>query len=188
MSINIGGYGEFAYLLPGFLTHERCDNMIQIAEEHGWTPALINRGGGSQIYKPEIRKCDRAMVIDDNMAAQIFDEIKAILPQGAIKLNPMFRFLKYESGDYFKPHHDGMYRDDEGNESNITVQIYLNDGYNGGETLFYTEEYYGQVVAYTHIPKRGDILLFDQSLLHEGAILKSGTKLCVRTEVMYSGN
>jgi hypothetical protein len=38
-----------------------------------------------------------------------------------------FRFLRYDPGEYFKPHMDGSYRRDNGDESKITVFIYLNE-------------------------------------------------------------
>ena len=37
------------------------------------------------------------------------------------------RFLRYVPGEYFKPHHDGIYQRDNGEASLITVQIYLNE-------------------------------------------------------------
>lgn len=160
--------------------------MIKKANENGWEPALLNVGNGKQVYRPETRKCDRSMIIDTELAAKIWELIKHVIPNDTsmgepIGLNPMFRYLKYAPGDYFKCHYDGTHEDDQGNKSRLTVQMYLNEDYTGGETLFY--DYYK--VEYTHVPKKGDIVLFDQQILHEGAIVKSGTKMAVRTEVMF---
>jgi hypothetical protein len=48
------------------------------------------------------------------------------------------RFLKYDKTDYFKKHLDGVFeRNNE--ESAITIQVYLNEGMEGRETIFYNE-------------------------------------------------
>jgi hypothetical protein len=46
------------------------------------------------------------------------------------------RFLRYDPGQYFKPHCDGSYMRDNGECSYITVQLYLNEGFKGGNTTF----------------------------------------------------
>ena len=37
------------------------------------------------------------------------------------------RILRYDPGDFFKPHYDGSYRRDNGERSYITIQLYLNE-------------------------------------------------------------
>ena len=37
------------------------------------------------------------------------------------------RILRYDGGGYFKPHRDGVFTRDNGERSQITVQIYLNE-------------------------------------------------------------
>ena len=42
---------------------------------------------------------------------------------------PLFRlrFLRYDPGEYFKPHMDGTYQRENGDRSYITIQLYLNE-------------------------------------------------------------
>ena len=94
----------------------------------------------------------------------------------------MLRFLKYGPGNYFRPHCDLTYTDKQGHESMVTVQIYLNEEFEGGETTFYDCE---EKAAYVHKPERGDILLFDQDIEHSGDDVISGIKYSMRTELMY---
>lgn len=93
------------------------------------------------------------------------------------------RFLRYDPGEYFKPHMDGMYIRDNGERSYITVQLYLNEGFKGGSTTFmdFDLKHRKEVV-----PKAGMVLVFDHEIMHEGSELIKGRKYSMRTDIMYS--
>ncbi len=177
----------FAILLECVLTNKFCDQTIEKLNKLKWEDALINIGDGKQELDKEVRDCKRIMEIDHELSEFIMEKINLHLPEEfgnrtKIGLNPMFRYLKYGPGNYFKPHYDGNYEDKNGDISLITVQIYLNDDFKGGETIFYNDD---ERKIYTHIPKKGDIILFEQTIEHSGSEVLSGTKYSVRTEVMY---
>jgi hypothetical protein len=72
-----------------------------------------------------------------------------------------------------------------GTTSLFTIILYLNDGYEGGETDFLDENNIKFRVS--HRGKTGSVLVFEQEeLLHEGCELKSGEKYVVRTDVMFT--
>ena len=97
-------------------------------------------------------------------------------------MNERFRFLRYTEGDFFKSHFDGAYtRPDNSEKSQITVQLYLNEDCEGGETTFFGPN--NEEVRV--VPQPGKVLIFEHHLLHEGSLLKSGTKYAMRTDVMY---
>lgn len=99
-------------------------------------------------------------------------------------LNERLRFLRYDPGEKFEPHHDGTYTRDDGSESSfITVQLYLNEGFSGGSTTFLSNDEYQRLEC---VPKIGRVLIFEHRLLHEGSALKKGRKYAVRTDVMYN--
>lgn len=61
----------------------------------------------------------------------------------AVGLNERMRFLKYDPGTFFAPHYDGSYVrsreagvDRAGEQSFVTFQLYLNEGFEGGSTRF----------------------------------------------------
>ena len=64
-----------------------------------------------------------------------------------------------------------------------TLQLYLNEGFQGGETTFLHASNSARDVPC--VPCRGMVLLFEHHLLHEGSALKQGRKYTVRTDVMY---
>ena len=65
--------------------------------------------------------------------------------------------------------------------------IYLNDGMMGGETRFFADmEQVVQQTPYLSVqPRKGMALVFLHSVWHEGAVVNSGQKYVLRTDVMY---
>lgn len=60
--------------------------------------------------------------------------------------------------------------------------IYLNEGFEGGETNFYSD---GNRFRFGVRPRTGSALLFVHNLFHEGARVVSGRKYVMRSDVMY---
>lgn len=74
--------------------------------------------------------------------------------------------------------------------SKLTFLLYLNEGFEGGQTIFYTpamEE--GKLIATAVAPRVGGVFVFPHAdadvLVHEGSSVFSGTKYIIRTEVEY---
>ena len=96
------------------------------------------------------------------------------------------RFLKYSPGEYFKPHRDGSYKRPDGKEiSFVTIQLYLNEGFEGGKTTFMSGFNGPSERDVGVTPKIGRVLVFQHEILHEGSLLMAGTKYTMRTDVMY---
>ena len=94
----------------------------------------------------------------------------------AVGLNPRLRYYRYNPGGRFPVHVDLSYRASAQERSFLTVILYLNDDYAGGQTRF------GPVVVQQ---KAGMALLFPHELRHEGEAVTAGTKVVLRTDVMY---
>lgn len=104
-------------------------------------------------------------------------------------LNERFRFYRYENGETFRPHWDGIYEVNDWHSSQLTLLIYLSEDFTGGETVFYRDSGMLKPCKETQIvsiqPKLGQILVFEHQQLHEGAPVLSGQKYVLRTDVMY---
>lgn len=183
---------KLAFTLSHIFSPEECQEWITMSEEKGYEPALLNVGGGRQISAPEYRNSDRCIIDSHELAQKLFVRLKPFLPTHwkngkyeLVSLNERLRFLRYDPGQKFKPHTDGQYRreDGSGEESFITVQLYLNEGYKGGETTFIDPENAACRVSFSI--KTGLVLLFEHRILHEGSAVKDGRKYAIRTDVMY---
>jgi|SRR5580700_1834252 prolyl 4-hydroxylase len=88
------------------------------------------------------------------------------------------RIYRYEPGQHFGLHQDQSYFGEDGTKSLLTFMVYLNEGFGGGETDFPEQE---QII----VPKTGTALLFQHMLLHAGRRVTEGSKLVLRSDVLY---
>eukprot|EP00005_Dracoamoeba_jomungandri_P014886 CAMPEP_0174269214 /NCGR_PEP_ID=MMETSP0439-20130205/40265_1 /TAXON_ID=0 /ORGANISM="Stereomyxa ramosa, Strain Chinc5" /LENGTH=216 /DNA_ID=CAMNT_0015357865 /DNA_START=29 /DNA_END=679 /DNA_ORIENTATION=+ len=186
--------GKFAFTIENVFTEEECGELIKKAEEGGFEPATLSVEPGVQVYRPETRNNYRYMVDDFENSALLFERIKEHLPEewGAStskirkrlhSVNERLRILRYDEGQKFNRHHDGWFTR-EGQRSYLTVQLYLNQGFVGGETTFFLGS--NESVAVPVVPKTGMVLVFQHDILHEGSLLQKGRKYVIRSDVMYS--
>lgn len=92
--------------------------------------------------------------------------------------NPRLRLYRYEPGEQHTAHWDTVVELAGGVASRITLVVYLNDGFAGGETEF---PELGKVIT----PARGMALLFQHRVLHAALTPASGVKYVLRTDVLY---
>lgn len=106
--------------------------------------------------------------------------------------NSNIRMYKYTPSQYFGPHYDDSVRDLETEaRSEWTVLVYLTgieDGVEGGETLFYKDERGKPRETIVAPLTRGTVLLHrhgNECLLHEGSLVRHGTKYILRSDLMF---
>ena len=180
---------KLAFVLDNVLTEDECKALIEETEEKGYEAALLNVGNGRQVLDTTYRNSKRCIVDSEDKAGWLWDKIKDFIPDTwnsypVVGLNERLRFLKYEGGEYFKAHMDGTYVRPDGSErSYITIQLYLNEGFEGGNTTFLSN--HSELEDRGVVPKPGRILVFQHDILHEGSLLVKGTKYTMRTDIMY---
>lgn len=161
------------------LSKEECEQWIDEYKD-SYELATIN-SYGQQVVDETVRNCYRRFVDDaQDKVTLLWNRIREHVPD-AERLNDRLRFLRYTPGQYFKPHYDNISRSIHGFVSKYTLQLYLNDDFEGGETAFFGDDEEWKV-AYR--PKQGSVLIFDQALRHSGEMLIKGTKYCVRTDIL----
>lgn len=180
--------GEFARILHGVLDEADCAALISCINAKGFTPALLNMGGGNQTLTPEVRDGFRVIIDSDDLASYLLEVLRPFIPEKwegcpLVDLNNRCRFLCYVPGQAFEEHLDARYTHPSGKFSCVTVQIYLHDvpEENGGATTFLFND--GSSLPCQ--PTAGSVLMFSQGLPHEGSLLSSGLKYTLRTEAMY---
>jgi len=186
---------RWVYVVKNVLTKDECNDLIKITENIGYEDALVNIGGGRQQKLTDIRNHKRTMIDSFDLAEHLYQRIKGFIPEmfnarKRLSFNERLRFLKYFKGEYFAPHFDGTYIRKNGERSQITILLYLNDGYKGGCTTFLNPiAFTGDYTADDMYPikiEAGMVLMFEHAILHEGSILEAGIKYCMRTDVMFS--
>lgn len=183
-----GKNDRLAFILENVLTAEECQNLIALSEKAGYSIALIHSGNDAA-PAPGYRDGDRVMIDDKEFVKILASRIQSYLPRkldnkSFLEINERLRFLRYAAGGQFKAHFDASYvRPDYTARTLITLQIYLNEGFVGGETTFLNSN---RKVRVPVVPKPGMILVFEHDLYHEGSLVKSGVKYTIRTDVLYN--
>jgi len=201
-----------AFLLHGVMTPEECELFISNTEVLGYKKFMLSEEYGYKMPDMRMGRDNLSMIAQANehVIIPLWERMKALVPpvlehQGKTwkvieenGLNDRFRFLRYEAGQNFGAHFDGGYTRSQSEISHFTVIIYLNDNFDGGETVFFpgnSTGLKGQKESFraeksVH-PKQGTALFFrhsgPDSPFHEGAPHRSPDKkkYALRTDVMY---
>ncbi len=185
------------FTLSNVLSPEECAEYITLTENIGYTPAGLTVGQDEYMMAPNVRNNDRVILDDEKRAADLWHRIAEYVPATidkwtAIGLNERLRFYRYDPGQRFAPHGDGAYMRRNGDCSRLTFMIYLNDGFEGGDTRFYLNHNYLElfdpsvVPDVSVVPATGMALCFRHELRHEGARVIQGRKYFLRSDVMYA--
>lgn len=176
------------FVIHNFLLHDECRGLIQRSEA-----LLYELGTVADVVIEDVRNNERALLDDVTLAAALYGRAEPFLPADIdghqlVGFNERWRFYRYRPGQTFKPHRDGSYfRVKTLEESQITFMIYLNDGMTGGETRFFADmdQAFRRRPYLSVKPKEGMALVFVHQIWHEGAVVHSGQKYVLRTDVMY---
>ena len=143
------GLQSFAKVIHGVLEPEECLSLLECVNAKGFTPALVNIGGGTQIFDPGYRDSSRCVVDNPELTAYLLGVIRPHLPEtirvgegdkdvrdaeGGLKnsaavmrlldLNERCRFLCYHKpGQAFDAHCDGAYTRPRGHPEEGAVSV-----------------------------------------------------------------
>ena len=168
------------FTVSEFFSPDECEASIHLAESSGFVEAPINSAFGPEIRR-DVRNNRRVMIDDFDRARQLWERAEVYVPKfrhdwQAAGINERLRFYRYDLGQQFDWHHDGAFERENGERSQLTFMIYLNDDFEGGETSF------GGVNI---VPQRGMALFFVHQLRHKGQPVIRGRKYVLRSDVMY---
>ena len=191
-----------AFLLHNVLSPEECEQYIQMSLEMGYgvSPLRNLSKQNSEYFQVDttVRNSERVLFdVPDHIGLTLNQRILSFLPEeveclnstwkvqqigeGEAKgpINKRWRFNRYSKGQYFKPHYDAGYVYSRDEKTLMTFILYLNEGFEGGETIFYPG---GKKHVFSNPdpsieckvkPKTGTALIFFQSgelsPFHEGA-------------------
>lgn len=180
------GHFDFSHPLvwtvDDVLAASACDALLARLAPGPWLAATVNRSEGRAVDR-QVRNNELALVDDAALARDLFERLRPDLPERLkgmtiTGLKERMRCYRYRVGEYFAPHGDQSYPGGPGERSLLTLMIYLNDDFEGGQTAFLD---LGKVIE----PRRGRALLFQHMVLHEGRAVTRGVKYVLRTDVFY---
>lgn len=176
--------------IAGFFSAAECDDHVRWSEAIGFEDAPISTSLG-MIMAKDVRNNERVMVDDPDRTRSIYQRLSEYLapsfqhrwtPAG---LNERLRVYRYDVGQKFEWHRDGHFERKNGERSQFTFMIYLNDDFEGGGTSFCDD---GGLLPDGPLrvqPEKGMALLFHHPIMHRGDLVTAGRKYVLRTDVMY---
>lgn len=174
-------HSERVFSVPGLLSGDECTALIELAEQRGFDAASVRTAAGQQLMR-NVRNNERAQFAAPSWITVLWERLSDLpLPrldgQVAVGLPKELRFYKYSAGQRFKMHKDGPWTEG-GMTSRLTLLVYLNQDFEGGETDFR---------EFKVVPQQGCGLLFIHDTWHEGVEVGRGMKYVLRSDVIYGG-
>jgi WD40 repeat protein len=192
---------SLCWLLPDFLSVSECEAEIAAAQTRGFALA------GSD-FPPSYRN-NRRLVRDDAAHADaLYARLMTRVTAGALErdangrhwrpsgVNPRLRYCRYEPGEAFHLHQDGVRHESDGRRSFLTFMIYLDapTHFEGGATRFFAygpggnAESDSNPVLLELRPAQGSLIVFDHRLWHDGAEVLAGTKHVLRSDLLFAAD
>ena len=193
-----------SFQLFNVLTDHECDQFVHITNQLGYhldAPVSLPHS---------IRhNTNLNWIVDESIDGPIWSRCSGLIPEqvmghSALGLNARFRFYRYAGGDYFKPHTDGAWpgsrvidntlvHDAYGDRSSqMSMLLFLSDGYSGGRTLFYvpSTEHPNETDVIAIATPKAAALCFPHGFhplhcLHAGEPVSDGVKYIIRTDVLF---
>ena len=170
---------KYLNIIDDLFTVDECKQLISFAEEQGFKEVdrSIAKYFRVEFDNPYLAQMLCSRLINRNVLPNMWNG------STVTGLNAHFRFSKYEPGMEFGIHKDGFNVDKNGNRSVMTLNIFMNDDFEGGETDFFHED---KSFRFSAKPKVGRASLFDSQQYHCGNKVTKGLKYLLRTDVMVS--
>lgn len=180
-----GGHQADLFTVPGFVSAQRCRELIALIEGQATPSTLFHDGGG---IAPGIRTSSTHYFRDHPLALKLGREIDALLGLDRALAEPM-QGQRYRTGEEYR-HHSDHFRTERdhwqrerlrGGQRSWTAMLYLNSPEAGGATDFprlgfAIEPQAGLLVAWNNMDRRGRPNPF---LFHAGLPVTAGTKYVI---------
>ncbi len=181
---------RLVFTVPDLFSAEECAALVAESEGYEWLPATVNSAEG-RIVDAHIRNNTTAVLRGSKLGEELYRRVEPHVPAemsvevgelGRVSLRRCgvytpLRIYRYEPGQHFGLHRDQSYSMGQW-RSILTLLVYLNDDFRGGQTEF-------PELRQTILPKTGTALFFQHMLLHAGVAVEQGIKLVLRSDVMY---
>jgi prolyl 4-hydroxylase len=169
--------------IPNFLTNEECDKIIELSKGNMFSSKVYSQN--EDLYDNKIRISQQTWLNDnDSFIKDLSNKIKSYTNTNNNYLEEL-QVVNYKPGGFYKPHYDACVgnkttceRMNKEGPRYLTVLIYLNDNFEGGETIFpkinkSVKPEKGKAVIFQNVDDNGAII---NQALHGGEPVKNGEK------------
>ena len=202
-----------AFQLFDVLTSDECKRLVELTEVLGYledAAVSLPRSVRHNDNATWVADDETNRIIWDRCAAQLQDDEGILSGKAALGINSRFRFYRYGPGDYFAPHTDGAWPGSrvvngklianayDDRFSQLSMLLFLSDGYKGGATQFLVSRSDPSMPARTSEDMNvvnvntplGGVLWFPHGnhplhCLHASQKIISGHKYIIRTDVLF---
>ena len=164
-------------LVPGLLTKGECAYLAVAAGPYLQPATVVDNLSGKAIRNP-IRTSETAVMTPplESLVIQAINRRLAAATETNVYQGEPLQVLGYQPGQEYKPHIDAIPSLD--NQRVWTALVYLNDGYEGGETQFVSGAFVrgqtGTALIFRNVDEEGRP---DKRTAHRGCPVTKGTKL-----------
>lgn len=169
--------------IPNFLTPEECNKIIELSNGKLFPSKVYSQN--EDLLSNDSRISQQCWLTDDNpLIKDISERVKQVT--NTIGQQEQLQVVNYPKGGFFSPHYDACEGDDSycsrmngaDGPRLLTVLFYLNDDFEGGETVFprinkSVKPEKGKAVIFRNVDENGVIIT---QALHGGEPIKSGEK------------
>ncbi len=178
------------FRIDNVLSKSECEQILESVKVlHESEPVSLEPGVRSQVT-----------IEDEYLQKLVWERIKHVLPQEldggqVVGLQSKWRHGMYHPGQSVFAHMDFRHSDKSIDFvcSRISVTIYLNDSFTGGETAFVKQPigYDGSHggIFFRSVPITGSAIIFYQCVpeyFHTAEVVTGGVKCIMRSDVMYN--
>jgi hypothetical protein len=124
------------------------------------------------VYHPDLAIFEGRLEVASNAGAAIYRQDNTFVP--VLKGHSPFELLRYQIGGHFDTHVDAIYGHPALEYRRLSLLVYMNDDYDGGELCFPRQRIMLK-------PRGGSLVLFPSGFdyPHVACPVRSGTKYCV---------
>lgn len=170
------------YVFDNFFDSDECKKYIKLIEDKIIGPEkIIPFSDTTGAFTSKYVNLELATIFYDKVVKDLTKSQKEKL--NILRPNNLIMWSKYEPNSMFGIHTDtGLFYDKINKEkTNYTLLAYLNHDFNGGETVFYNNNF-KETIRIT--PQAGSCLVFDIDLWHRGLTVLDGQKYWIGCELI----